>query len=157
MKLLVDMNLSPDWVVAFREAGWEAEHWSKVGNPRAADRELMAWSKAHGCVVFTHDLDFGSLLALTQAEGPSVIQVRTQDLTPAAIGKLVISALNQFQTELEAGALIILDECAHPRPNSAVEELIRRRRVRADIGCAPFALAQRFPPRRSNWIRSARS
>jgi predicted nuclease of predicted toxin-antitoxin system len=70
----------------------------------------MAWSKVNGCVVFTHDLDFGSLLALTQAEGPSVIQVRTQDVTPAAIGKLVISALNQFQTELEAGALIILDE-----------------------------------------------
>lgn len=70
----------------------------------------MAWAKEHGCAVFTHDLDFGSLLALTQAEGPSVIQVRTQDVTPAAIGKLVINALRQFQTELEQGALIVLDE-----------------------------------------------
>jgi len=39
-----------------------------------------------------------------------VIQVRTQDVTPAAIGKLVVSALHQFQPELEKGALIILDE-----------------------------------------------
>ncbi len=70
----------------------------------------MAWAKQHGHVVFTHDLDFGSILALTQAEGPSVIQVRTQDVTPAAIGKLVISALRQFESELEKGALIVLDE-----------------------------------------------
>jgi predicted nuclease of predicted toxin-antitoxin system len=74
----------------------------------------MAWAKQNGRVVFTHDLDFGTALALTQAEGPSVIQVRTQDVTPLAIGKLVLNALRQFQPELEDGALIVLDE-AHSR------------------------------------------
>ncbi len=110
MKLLVDMNLSPDWVTALAQAGWEAVHWSKVGNPRAADSEIMAWARQHGHIVFTHDLDFGSMLALTQAEGPSVIQIRTQDVTPAAIGKLVNAALRQFERDLEKGALIVLDE-----------------------------------------------
>ena len=110
MKLLVDMNLSPDWVAVLKAAGWEAVHWSKVGNLRAADSEIMAWAKQNGHIVFTHDLDFGSLLALTQAEGPSVIQVRTQDVTPMAMGKLVTDALRQFQPDLEKGALIVLDE-----------------------------------------------
>jgi predicted nuclease of predicted toxin-antitoxin system len=110
MKLLVDMNLSPDWVAVLKEAGWETVHWSGIGNPRAADSEIMAWAMQNRHVVFTHDLDFGTMLALTQAEGPSVVQVRTQDVTPVAIGKLVVSALRQFQTELERGALIILDE-----------------------------------------------
>ena len=110
MKLLVDMNLSPDWVAMLKQAGWEAVHWSNVGNPRAADSEIMAWAKQNSHIVFTHDLDFGSLLALTQAEGPSVIQVRTQDVTPSAIGKLVADALRQFQPDLEKGALIVLDE-----------------------------------------------
>jgi len=110
MKLLVDMNLSPDWVAVLKEAGWEAVHWSKVGNLRAADSEIMAWAKQNGHIIFTHDLDFGSLLALTQAEGPSVIQVGTQDVTPAEIGKLVVNALRQFQPDLEKGALIVLDE-----------------------------------------------
>ncbi|HEX3890075.1 MAG TPA: DUF5615 family PIN-like protein [Verrucomicrobiae bacterium] len=110
MKLLVDMNLSPDWVAVLKESGWEAIHWSKVGNPRASDSEIMAWAKQNGHVVFTHDLDFGTMLALTQAEGPSVIQVRTQDVTPSAIAKLVIDALRQFQSDLEKGALIVLDE-----------------------------------------------
>ena len=101
MKLVVDMNLSPDWV---------AVHWSMVGNPRADDSEVMAWARQNGGIVFTHDLDFGSMLALTQADGPSVIQVRTQDVTPAAIGKLVTGALRQFEPELKKGALIVLDE-----------------------------------------------
>ena len=110
MKLLVDMNLSPDWVAVLAQAGWETVHWFSIGNPRAVDSEIMAWAKTHGLVVFTHDLDFGTMLALTQAEGPSVIQVRTQDVTPTAIGKLVVNALRQFQSELEKGALIVLDE-----------------------------------------------
>jgi predicted nuclease of predicted toxin-antitoxin system len=110
MKLVVDMNLSPEWVSVLREAGWEAEHWSQLGDPRAVDVEIMVWAREHGRVVFTHDLDFGTLLALTQAEGPSVLQVRTQDVTPDALGRLVLGALRQFQAELEQGALIVLDE-----------------------------------------------
>lgn len=42
----------------------------------------MAWARANDYIVFTHDLDFGAMLALTNAESPSVIQVRTQDVTP---------------------------------------------------------------------------
>ena len=110
MRLLVDMNLSPDWVTVLKSAGWEAIHWSTVGNPRATDWEIMAWARAQKHVVFTHDLDFGTLLALTHAGSPSVIQVRTQDVTPAAIGALVVNALRQFEDTLEKGALIVLDE-----------------------------------------------
>jgi hypothetical protein len=32
----------------------------------------MAWARANGHVVFTHDLDFGTTLALTHAADPSV-------------------------------------------------------------------------------------
>jgi predicted nuclease of predicted toxin-antitoxin system len=125
MKILVDMNLSPDWVAVLKQAGWETTHWSSVGDPRAADSEIVSWAKQRGFVIFTHDLDFGTALALTQAEGPSVIQVRTQDVTPAAIGKLVVNALRQFQSELEKGALIVLDEanvCARILPLKNFEQ-----------------------------------
>ena len=104
------MNLSPDWIPVLREAGLEVVHWSNIGDPGAPDKEIMTWAKDNHCVVFTHDLDFGSLLALTQAEGPSVIQIRTQDVTPAAIGPLVLRMFHQFHSEIEAGALIVLDE-----------------------------------------------
>jgi len=43
MKLLIDMNLSPDWVAVFEKQGWQALHWSAVGDPRATDRVIMEW------------------------------------------------------------------------------------------------------------------
>jgi predicted nuclease of predicted toxin-antitoxin system len=72
-RLLIDMNLTPDWVEFFGRHGIDALHWSTVGDPHADDAELMAWALQRLCVVFTHDLDFGTTLALTHATGPSVI------------------------------------------------------------------------------------
>jgi len=110
MKILVDMNLSPDWVTVLTNHGITAVHWSTVGDPRAEDVLIMDWARENGHVVFTHDLDFGAALALTQAEGPSVIQVRTQDVTPQHLELAVISALESNAALLNAGCLIVLDE-----------------------------------------------
>jgi len=70
----------------------------------------MNWARSNGYVVFTHDLDFGSLLAATQAQAPSVIQVRTQDVLPAHLGSVVVEALRQYEALLDTGALITVDE-----------------------------------------------
>jgi predicted nuclease of predicted toxin-antitoxin system len=70
----------------------------------------MQWARENDYVVFTHDLDFGALLALTQAGSPSAIQVRTQDVSPHYLEATVIDALKKYESLLEAGALIILDE-----------------------------------------------
>jgi predicted nuclease of predicted toxin-antitoxin system len=51
-------------------AGHEAVHWSGVGDPRAPDTAWMQWAMANGDAVFTHDLDFGTMLALSGADGP---------------------------------------------------------------------------------------
>ena len=109
MKILIDMNLPPRWAKVFAAESWEALHWSEVGAPTASDREIMAWARNNDYIVFTHDLDFSALLATTQGEGPSVIQVRTQNVLPEAIGTLVINAMKQFHHELEKGALITIE------------------------------------------------
>ena len=75
LKLLVDMNLSPEWVPALSKHGWQAVHWSTVGGPRASDMDIMDWAAAHQYVVFTHDLDSGTMLALSHEAGPSVANV----------------------------------------------------------------------------------
>jgi predicted nuclease of predicted toxin-antitoxin system len=110
LKLLIDMNLSPDWVTVLEKHGWQATHWSSVGDPRAPDREIMTWAQTNLYTVFTHDLDFGMLLAVTRAEGPSVIQVRAQDVTPTHLENLVVSVLKEYGSLLEIGALIVADE-----------------------------------------------
>jgi predicted nuclease of predicted toxin-antitoxin system len=79
VQLVIDMNLSPEWVDELARHGWSAVHWSKVGDPRAEDAVIMDWARSNGHVVFTHDLDFGTMLALAHANGPSVLQVRAQE------------------------------------------------------------------------------
>jgi predicted nuclease of predicted toxin-antitoxin system len=110
IKILIDMNLSPDWVPVLLNAGWSAEHWSTVGDPKATDRKIMDWAEANGYTVFTHDLDFGTILALTHKSGPSVLQVRGQDVLPHHMGNLVIAAIRQHETDLENGALVVVEE-----------------------------------------------
>lgn len=49
-------------------------------------------------------------MALTHANGPSVIQVRTQDVMPVHLGNTIIDVLQRYQPQLESGALITVDE-----------------------------------------------
>jgi predicted nuclease of predicted toxin-antitoxin system len=110
VQLVVDMNLSPEWVAELAQHGWSALHWSTVGDPRAEDTAIMAWALANGHLVFTHDLDFGTTLALTHATGPSVLQVRGQNVLPEHMVPVVVAALRQHEAALEAGALVVVDE-----------------------------------------------
>ena len=109
MKLLIDMNLSPRWVSVLMEAGFDAVHWSTLGRSNALDTEIMDFAKANGYVVLTHDLDFGAILAATHGEKPSVVQIRSEDVSPDVVGKSVIFALRQMTSELDEGALLTLD------------------------------------------------
>lgn len=109
MKLLVDMNLSPRWIAIFADAGIEAAHWSTMGAYDAPDAQIMAYARANDYVVLTNDLDFSAILAATQGERPSVVQIRAENLSPDVIGKQVIAALRQMATELENGALLTIE------------------------------------------------
>jgi predicted nuclease of predicted toxin-antitoxin system len=109
MKLLIDMSLSPLWVGFFALHQMEAVHWSTVGAASAPDAEIMEFAGVNGFIVFTHDLDFGTLLATRGSHGPSVIQVRTQDVLPSAIGEAVLRAIRGTERSLIAGALVTVE------------------------------------------------
>jgi predicted nuclease of predicted toxin-antitoxin system len=110
MKFLLDMNLPPTWVGFLQAEGFEAIHGSSVGELGATDAALMEWARHGGYIVFTHDLDFSALLAATQASGPSVLQVRTHDVLPSAIGQNVVQVVRTHAAALEGGAIVTIDE-----------------------------------------------
>ena len=110
LPLLIDMNLSPEWVGWLEQRGWSAVHWSTVGDPRAPDRVILGWALEHGRVLLTHDLDFGAVLASSGAVSPSVIQLRASDVTPQASGALMLEVLKSLESQLERGALVTVDE-----------------------------------------------
>jgi len=85
VKLLIDMNLSPDWVRSLGTAGIEAVHWASAGAPDAPDTDLVAYAAAKDYVVLTNDLDFSAILAATNGARPSVVQFRADDLSTDAI------------------------------------------------------------------------
>jgi predicted nuclease of predicted toxin-antitoxin system len=109
MKVLVDMNLSPRWLKLLTGEGFEAVHWSALGASTAPDLEIMAYAKSNDYVVLTHDLDFSAILAATQGEKPSVVQIRSEQLNPEAIGSQIVLALRRLATELAEGALVTVD------------------------------------------------
>ena len=80
MKILIDMNLSPNLVPLLIIAGHEAVHWSNIGDPRAKDSEILNWARVNKYILLTHYSDFGAILAATKSESPSILQVRTQGL-----------------------------------------------------------------------------
>lgn len=110
MQILIDMNLSPDWVGVLAADGCPSVHWSAVGDPEATDPEIMGWARSNGYVVFTHDLDFGTMLALTHAIGPSVLQVRGQNVLPDHMSPIVLAAIRQYESDLASGAIVVVDE-----------------------------------------------
>jgi predicted nuclease of predicted toxin-antitoxin system len=110
MKILVDMNLPAEWVGFFATHGIEAVHWSAVGTPGAKDSEIMAWARERGYIVFTHDLDLAAIVATTNADGPSVLQTRTQDVLPGALGRDLLNVLRDHQEALGRGAIVTIDE-----------------------------------------------
>lgn len=69
----------------------------------------MEWARLNDHIVLTHDLDFGTLLALTQATGPSVIQLRCNDPLPVVIGQMLVEVLRDHEQDLRDGALAVLD------------------------------------------------
>jgi len=109
MKLLIDMNLSPRWAKYLTDAGIEAAHWSTLGAANAPDTEIMTFARINGYVVLMHDLDFSAILAATHGLKPSVVQIRSEDVSPDAIGKLVVEAVRQMNADLDSGALLTID------------------------------------------------
>ena len=113
VKILIDMNLSPTWAPFLNQNGLSAVHWSALGSASATDSEIMAYAAANDLVVFTHDLDFGTLLASRKVTGPSVLQIRAQDLLPDAVGSVVLKTLREVRQHLETGALVTIEPGRH--------------------------------------------
>jgi predicted nuclease of predicted toxin-antitoxin system len=109
VKIIVDVNLSPEWVTVLRDACYEAVHWSKVGPPNADDEEIVLRAERDEAIILTRDLDFGTYLVVAGRTRPSVVQIRAKRTSAGRYARLVLQALEQTRFELEQGALVTVD------------------------------------------------
>jgi predicted nuclease of predicted toxin-antitoxin system len=52
---------------------------------------------------------FGTILAHSFARGPSVVQIRANDLSPDALQTILVAAIRSTEADLGKGALVTLD------------------------------------------------
>ena len=82
-----------------------------LGNPGSPKLPLRDGCEAGASQIGIPKRELGNerILAATQANAPSVIQIRVQDVFPAAQQGLITDALRRYERELLAGALIVID------------------------------------------------
>ena len=112
MKFLLDMGLAQSAVAFLRDQGYDAVHLREEGLQYLLDEEVIEKARKEGRIILTHDLDFGRLIALSQRRLPSAITFRLDDMQPSYVNHYLIEALQHFTAELEAGALISINEHA---------------------------------------------
>lgn len=115
MRLLIDMNLTPRWVLFLEDAAHEAVHWSSVGHGSAKDSEICEYGRQRGFVIVTNDMDFPQILAHTKDSAPSVVLLRGEPLVPEVRGSALLGALHDCEAELNQGAIVTLDWSDKPR------------------------------------------
>ncbi len=99
MQILIDVNLSPEWCKILEAHGHEAVYWLNVGANNAADETILEYAAQNNYLLFTNDLDFGTLLfhrkSKIQCDPDSRWLVTTRNrstLCRASIGRLQNSA-----------------------------------------------------------------
>lgn len=106
MKLLVDANLSPRVSARLKGAGHDCLHVADQGLLNASDPEILAAAKNDERAIITADSDFGTMLALASATGPSVIHLRSADhMKPDEQAELLLANLPNIEEQLVNGAI----------------------------------------------------
>ncbi|MEQ8755027.1 MAG: DUF5615 family PIN-like protein [Coleofasciculus sp. G1-WW12-02] len=110
MRFLADMGISPRTVNWLKAAGYDAIHLVEEGLERLADDEILVKAREEGQILLTVDLDFGYLLAVSGETLPSVILFRLGNERYEMINDRLMEALNHFEEDLAAGAIISVSD-----------------------------------------------
>ena len=110
MKLLLDQGTPRSAASLLREAGFDAVHTGEIDPAEAEDSEIIRRASLDDRVVVTLDADFHTQLALTQAGKPSVIRIRIEGLRAKEFNGLLQKVLNQCADDLDAGAMISVND-----------------------------------------------
>ena len=111
MRFLIDNALSPLIAERLRQAGHDALHVRDLGLHAAADEDILARAQVEDRVLVSADTDFGTLLALTGDNLPSLILFR-QGISrkPETQAAILLANLPAIEVPLRNGAVVVLEE-----------------------------------------------
>ena len=113
MRFLADMGVSIRIVEWLRSQDHEVTHLHEEGLQRLPDEEIFNKAISERRIILTFDLDFGEIAAFSKNRKISIIVFRLHNTrTPHVVDRLR-AVLTFCQTELESGALVLVEESRH--------------------------------------------
>lgn len=110
MKLLVDEALQDEVAQRLAAAGHDVAHVRLRGLAGHTDDEVMTLAIEEDRVLITTDTDFGTILALSGAAGPSVLLLRGVGDSVDQRVDAITDVLPRIEHELSDGAVIVVEE-----------------------------------------------
>jgi predicted nuclease of predicted toxin-antitoxin system len=104
------MGISPRSAAFLRSLGHDAIHLHEVGLDRLSDASILSRALDEGRVVLTHDLDFGDLMAASEARLPSVIIFRLRNMSADRVNRYLEIILANYPDRLVAGVVMSVTE-----------------------------------------------
>lgn len=108
-RFLLDQGLPRSAVNYLRDAGWDIVHTYDIGLSRAPDSQILDYARHEERVCVTLDADFHALLAVSNADSPSVIRIRQEGLRGLQLAELLLQIRPQVEQHLAQGAMVTVD------------------------------------------------
>jgi predicted nuclease of predicted toxin-antitoxin system len=110
LKFLVDNALSPQIATGLSQAGHDAVHLRDFNMQSASDDQVFKLAADEQRILISADTDFGTMLALRQANKPSVILFRRSLRRPDKQIQFLLNNLLNLEQPLREGSIIILED-----------------------------------------------
>jgi predicted nuclease of predicted toxin-antitoxin system len=110
LRLLANMNISPDTVNALQKKGLDIVRVSEILPAISSDAEILDLARRENRIVVTQDLDFSALLALGGFNRPSLITIRMTVADPEAVTQKLLELLPEIQDMLAKGCAVSVDD-----------------------------------------------
>jgi len=110
MKLILDQGLPRSSVRLLQEQGHDVLHTGECGMSCSSDIEIIEFARQQDRVVVTLDSDFHTIMALTEADSPSIIRIRIEGLRAEGLANLLQKVLEKCQDDIIAGAMVSVNQ-----------------------------------------------
>lgn len=94
-RLLLDQGVPRSAASILNAEGWDVVHAGDIGMSKSRDRAILEFAERERRVCVTLDADFHAILAVVNAQKPSVIRIRREGLDGRKIADLLDDGLAQ--------------------------------------------------------------
>jgi predicted nuclease of predicted toxin-antitoxin system len=102
LRILADVNVSGHVCSGLAAAGHEVLQVRHVLDLRTPDEEVLAEARKRRAVLLSHDQDFGGLLAVSGASGPSWINLRVTHVDSRKLVAPILTVLEAASSAVDA-------------------------------------------------------